>query len=117
MIFCPNCGTKLVLKNIKDKENTILEYQCSRCGYSVNDVSNIRGREHLIKKHSASEEPIIIIDDKALELKTMSTYRIECPRCHNDIAFTWQVQTRSGDEGSTQFFRCTECNHTWRLYT
>ncbi|MCW4034486.1 MAG: transcription factor S, partial [Candidatus Bathyarchaeota archaeon] len=26
-------------------------------------------------------------------------------------------QTRSGDEGATQFFRCTKCSHTFRLYT
>jgi len=27
------------------------------------------------------------------------------------------VQTRGGDEASTQFMRCTKCNHTFREYT
>jgi DNA-directed RNA polymerase subunit M len=29
----------------------------------------------------------------------------------------WQVQTRGGDEASTQFFRCTKCGHTTREYS
>lgn len=37
-----------------------------------------------------------------------------CPKCGNIQAYWWIVQTDSGDEPSTQFFRCTKCNHTWR---
>jgi DNA-directed RNA polymerase subunit M len=31
--------------------------------------------------------------------------------------YVWQVQTRGGDEASTQFFRCTKCGHTFREYS
>ncbi|MGC2430674.1 MAG: hypothetical protein WA393_06530 [Nitrososphaeraceae archaeon] len=27
------------------------------------------------------------------------------------------LQTRSADEATTQFYRCTKCNHTWRNYS
>ena len=50
-------------------------------------------------------------------LKTNPTTKIKCPKCEHNLAYTWQVQTRSGDEGATQFFRCTKCKHTFRLYT
>jgi len=37
-----------------------------------------------------------------------------CPKCGNNQARWWIVQTDSADEPSTQFFRCTKCHHTWR---
>jgi hypothetical protein len=27
------------------------------------------------------------------------------------------LQTRSADEATTQFYRCTKCGHTWRNYS
>lgn len=62
-------------------------------------------------------EKIVVIGKEDQELKTNPTTKIKCPKCENNLAYTWQVQTRSGDEGATQFFRCTKCNHTFRLYT
>jgi DNA-directed RNA polymerase subunit M len=38
-----------------------------------------------------------------------------CPKCGNNKARWWMVQTDSADEPSTQFFRCTKCNNTWRI--
>jgi DNA-directed RNA polymerase subunit M len=42
---------------------------------------------------------------------------MKCERCDNNLVFVWQVQTRGGDEASTQFMRCTKCGHTFREYT
>lgn len=117
MKFCPKCGTKLVLIQDKHTANASLEYQCSKCGYKDCNLLDTHEHEIVIKKSYTPKEPIVILDEKTLELRTMSTTRTECPKCHNDLAYIWQVQTRSGDEGSTQFFRCTKCNYTWRLYT
>lgn len=33
-----------------------------------------------------------------------------CPESGNTKAYWWIEETDSGDEPSTQFFRCTECN-------
>ena len=40
----------------------------------------------------------------------------KCIKCGNDKAFFWTVQTRSGDEAETKFFKCTKCEYTWREY-
>ncbi|MCJ7633595.1 transcription factor S [Candidatus Bathyarchaeota archaeon] len=113
MIFCPTCGTRLVLVK-KQEMNTAMEYQCRKCGYSDSCLPGIH--DHVIAKSNATEE-VVVVFDKELELSTMPMIKAECPKCHNNLAYVWQVQTRSGDEGSTQFFRCTKCSQTWRLYT
>ena len=53
---------------------------------------------------------------KEQKLQTLPTAAVECPKCGNNQAYTWQVQTRGADESSTQFFRCTKCNYTFREY-
>jgi DNA-directed RNA polymerase subunit M len=62
-------------------------------------------------------EPIVVIGKEVQSIKTNPTATIKCPKCENNLAITWQVQTRAGDEGATQFFRCTKCSHTFRIYT
>jgi DNA-directed RNA polymerase subunit M len=47
----------------------------------------------------------------------MQTIKMKCEKCENNEVFVWQVQTRGGDEASTQFMRCTKCGHTFREYT
>jgi DNA-directed RNA polymerase subunit M len=113
MIFCPTCGTRLVLVN-KQEMNTAIEYQCRKCGHTDSCLPGIH--DHVITKSNATGE-VVVVFDKELELSTMPMIRVECPKCHNNLAYVWQVQTRSGDEGATQFFRCTKCSQTWRLYT
>lgn len=115
MIFCPDCGTKLVLTRDELRDDKALEYKCPKCGYRN---GNLKGtQDHAVTKLNNAEEAIIVFGGEELELRTTPTSKAECPKCHNDLAFIWQVQTRAGDEGSTQFFRCTKCSHTWRLYT
>jgi DNA-directed RNA polymerase subunit M len=53
-------------------------------------------------------------DSKQQDLPTIT---IQCPTCDNNTAVWWMLQTRSADEATTQFFRCTKCNHTWRNYS
>jgi DNA-directed RNA polymerase subunit M len=67
------------------------------------------------KKKEALEKNLIIVkkDDKiSVLLKVKET----CPKCDNNEAETWQMQTRSADEPSTHFFRCLKCKFTWREY-
>ena len=49
--------------------------------------------------------------------ETLPTIKKECERCGNDEAVWWMLQTRSADEPTTQFYRCSKCAHTWRDYS
>ncbi len=60
---------------------------------------------------------VAVIGKEEQKLNTLPTARIECPRCGNNTAYVWQVQTRGADESSTQFMRCTKCNYTFREYS
>jgi DNA-directed RNA polymerase subunit M len=108
MEFCSSCGKRMVLKSVKDCS----VFVCPVCKLEKSKNSNIKTIG--AKK---SKEKIVVIRKEDQELKTNPTTKINCPKCENNLAFTWQVQTRSGDEGATQFFRCTKCNHTFRLYS
>ena len=48
--------------------------------------------------------------------ETLPSIKIDCEKCGNNEAVWWMLQTRSADEPTTQFYRCTKCRHTWRNY-
>ncbi len=62
------------------------------------------------------EDPDFIVYDEDDKDDVRSTTKINCPKCDHDEAVWWMLQTRSADEPTTQFYRCTKCNHTWRDY-
>ncbi len=38
----------------------------------------------------------------------------ECGRCHHNEHETHESQTRGVDEGTTQFYKCTNCGNEWK---
>lgn len=114
MKFCPKCGTRLELVHKKTEKSSKPMLVCPRCGYETEP-----GESYAIplkKSIHKPQEKIAIISRREQELRTLPTIKIECPRCGNNLAYVWQVQTRSSDESSTQFFRCTKCGYTFREY-
>ncbi|NIR86275.1 transcription factor S [Candidatus Bathyarchaeota archaeon] len=111
MEFCPSCGTRLILRE-KEEEGTVLS--CPNCGYEKPASSFTGSRKAM---GHGPRDRIAVIGKEEQKLRTTPTAKIECPKCGNRLAYTWQVQTRSGDEGATQFFRCTNCGYTFREYT
>ena len=108
MEFCPSCGKRMVLKRTKDGSAFVCPI-CN-CQKTIDSVTKLVAPKN-------PRETIVVIDKEDQQLKTNPTTKIKCPKCENNLAYTWQVQTRAGDEGATQFFRCTKCSHTFRLYT
>ncbi|MBD3193109.1 MAG: transcription factor S [Candidatus Heimdallarchaeota archaeon] len=110
MEFCEKCGTMLEARR-KDGKTILF---CSKC----ETEKNLSKEKQTLKKkikHSDKEKTIII--ENPDELKTMPTKKMHCPKCGKTVeAQYWTVQTRSGDEAPTRFYRCTKCKHTWREY-
>ena len=104
MKFCPKCEVRL----IKVGSNL----QCPKCDHSITDNA---------KKTTTLEKPPTPSTFKVLDAKQLkseqSTIKKECEKCGNDKVVWWMLQTRSADEPTTQFYRCTKCSYTWRDYS
>lgn len=91
---------------------------CSKCGFKRRVEGSGRVVVPLVvKEPEPVQESVAVIGREEQKLRTLPSVRVECPRCGNNMAFVWQVQTRGSDESSTQFFRCTKCGFTFREYT
>jgi len=103
MEFCPKCGAILVQKRRNDG--------CPRCNYSSKSKIKIKTVEKIEKK-----EGVAVVKEKDQEI--LPIVNEKCKECGNEKAYFWTVQTRSGDEAETKFFKCTnkKCYHTWREY-
>ncbi len=117
MEFCPECGSILRLEKVKGDEGVLLMLVCSKCGFNKPAlIRRVKPRFSKIIKHDVKQH-VTVIGKEEQKINTLPTLKVECPKCGNNLAYVWQVQTRGGDESSTQFFRCTKCNHTFREYT
>ena len=102
--FCPKCGRKMEYR-VQERE---IIAECPRCKYVKKASDN-----PTYERYRPVEKVVIVEED----FTPMPTTNVECPKCGFREAYTWTVQTRSGDESETQFFKCKKCNYTWRLYT
>ena len=64
------------------------------------------------------EQPKSIINDmyiKTLKQPRFITGFYKCPECHSSNVRTRTLQTRSGDESSTDFNTCMGCGKKWSI--
>jgi len=101
MEFCEKCGGMLTIKNNKAV--------CTSCGHKAKKKPKIKVAEKVKQKESIS-----VIQEK--DSSTHPIIDIKCTKCKNKKAFFWTMQTRASDESETKFYKCTKCNHTWRVY-
>jgi DNA-directed RNA polymerase subunit M len=88
------------------------QLKCRKCGY----LRKIESTDNMTKKRERVEKEIMIVDDEGEKIRTLPTIQIKCPKCGNNLAFWWLRQLRAADESEVRFFKCTECDHTWRQY-
>jgi DNA-directed RNA polymerase subunit M len=113
MEFCPGCGCRLEPK----KGEVAAVLVCSKCGY-IKQAANNRDQAKVIRVIQPKSQPFMtVISEEDQKVKTMPTIHMKCEKCDNTTVYVWQVQTRGGDEASTQFMRCTKCGHTFREYS
>ncbi len=117
MEFCPKCGSRLEPKKSKTEKGSSLMLVC-KCGYKKQEATKKIEPKATGKviQHSP-QQFVAVISKEEQKLNTLPTVRVECPKCGNNTAYVWQVQTRGADESSTQFLRCTRCNYTFREMT
>ena len=101
MEFCPKCGAILIQK----RKNA----GCARCNYSSKTKADLSTSEKLEEK-----QKVAVVTEK--DAKILPVVKEACKKCDNKDSYFWTVQTRSGDEAETKFFKCTKCEHTWREY-
>jgi DNA-directed RNA polymerase subunit M len=113
--FCEKCGTMMVHKRIEDE---VVLY-CPKCENKISLTKKEKIVEQKVTKKEEKEkekEKMVIIENPE-QMKTMPTKKMECPKCKKvQETEYWAVQTRSGDEAATRFYRCTKCKATWREY-
>ena len=106
MKFCPTCDVRLK----KDSVTSILA--CPKCDYTEGGP-----KEEKQTTVQETESDFLVLDENEGK-EVLSTIEIQCEKkgCGHNEAVWWMLQTRSADEPTTQFFRCTKCQHTWRNY-
>jgi len=66
---------------------------------------------HVARDHADTKDRRNLHDrDAYLAVSTLFT----CPKCTAQRSTYRQLQTRSGDEGSTLFVHCLDCGHDWK---
>ena len=113
MEFCPTCGTMLASRK-EEGGKAVLRLLCPRCGYEKQADRPLVSLSRIVEH--TPQERIVVIGKQEQRLRTLPKVRVECPKCGNNLAYAWQVQTREIDQSITQFFRCTKCNYTFREY-
>ena len=116
MEFCPKCGSRITQKKSKTGKKIKISLVCLKCGYTKKETKKTTPLT-ILKNNENPQKFVTVITKEDQKLNTLPTLKVECPKCGNKKVFVWQVQTRSGDESSTQFMRCTKCDHTFREYT
>lgn len=99
---------------IKRGEGTYLK--CRVCGYIL-DSSKAGGNSGYVVHKTIERKPldkIAVVGETKIEV--LPKTKIACPKCGNDTAYYWEIQTRSADEPATRFFKCIKCGHVWREY-
>jgi DNA-directed RNA polymerase subunit M/transcription elongation factor TFIIS len=75
--FCPKCGTRLKLKQVKaEKGGATITLLCENCGYSDKAGRTVTQAN----EEEYSDVPTIkVVGEKESKLSTLPTTKIECP--------------------------------------
>ncbi|PIA57367.1 hypothetical protein AQUCO_00600241v1 [Aquilegia coerulea] len=120
-LFCDLCGNLLSLKSYKYAK-------CSLCGFKrpakecVEQQIRYTVTAEDFRRELNTLEPFIELDGTmnvkiAMQRKVSNILCSECKEAGRKDAYYeyYEMQTRSADEGSTVFYECPECGHSYNL--
>ncbi|GAB2223834.1 hypothetical protein Droror1_Dr00004576 [Drosera rotundifolia] len=109
-MFCEYCGTMLNLKSPKQDK-------CPYCKSKIN-VKDLVGKEisYTISGEALKIESIFEVPGK-VEVQRVKVNQ-PCENCgHSPVEIVNTAQTRSADEGQSNFLECPACKHRWKENT
>lgn len=112
MLFCPKCGAILRPKEKAGKKLLWCSCSFTTTLEEAKEEKMAEQTEDTETKKESETRRIEIVKD----LEVHPKIKADCEKCGNKEAYYWTQQTRGADEPETRFFKCTECNHTWREY-
>jgi DNA-directed RNA polymerase subunit M/transcription elongation factor TFIIS len=110
--------TRSVLNNI-DRESYInnakLLERLKEKEFCPHDIAFMRPENVCPEKWTASVNALMKKYESAYENKaTAMTNMFKCGKCKKRECTFYELQSRSGDEGTTIFIRCVNCGNSWR---
>jgi transcription elongation factor S-II len=92
-----------LLERLKEKE------------FCPHDIAFMRPENVCPEKWTASVNALMKKYESAYENKaTAMTNMFKCGKCKKRECTFYELQSRSGDEGTTIFIRCVNCGNSWR---
>lgn len=99
----------LIKKSICEKYKCILEDT-----KWIEHYNTLGGKEdEELKKYKEQEDKYLSIIENPIQIEE-GIY--QCNKCKSKKTFSYQLQTRSADEGMTTFVECANCKTKWRIY-
>ena len=112
--FCPKCGTRLKLKQIKLEKGTAITYVCDNCGFSDKAGKTVM---QATEEELADAPTIKVLGEKESKLTASRRPRWSAPsaamvrRCGGSCRRGAATSHRRSSTGALK------CNHTWRSYS
>jgi DNA-directed RNA polymerase subunit M/transcription elongation factor TFIIS len=95
--------------------NERLRQRIADVEFPAHELASMKPENVLPELWNSKAEALALRDEKELKSKLVAkSNRFRCKRCgHNETSF-YEMQIRSGDEGSTLFISCLNCGTRWR---
>ena len=89
--FAHNAVQDLVPKKVNSGKQSLVMLVCTKCQFKKQEPNSKALVVGKIFEHNPKQ--LVAVIGKEEQLTTMPTLHIDCPRCGNNTANVWQVQT------------------------